>query len=92
MYMVDPSQIFIVAAITIMTVILSILGVQLIFVLRDLRVLMSRVNNIVGELEKIGLNIGHGYTEAMGFVSGVKNLFMLTDYIAEKKKKKHDKK
>ena len=90
--MVDPSQIFVVAAITIMTVLLSILGVQLIFVLRDLRILLTKVNNIIDEFEKIGFSIGHGYTEAMGFISGIKNLFMLTDYISSRKKKKNDKK
>lgn len=90
--MIDTSQILIVAAITVMTVILTVIGVQLIFVLRDVRVLLEKVNGIVAEVEKIGLNIGQGYSEVMGFVSGVKNVFLLTDYLAQKKKKKNDKK
>lgn len=82
----------IVAAITVMTVILTIVGVQLIFVLRDVRQLLSRARTVMEEVEKIGLGIGHGYSEVMGFVSGAKNLFLLTDFLANKKKKKHDKK
>jgi len=90
--MLDTSQILVVAAITIMTVTLTIIGVQLIFVLKELSVLLRRINNIVEEVEKIGFNIGHSYSEMMGFVSGVKNLFLLTDFLARKKKKKNDKK
>lgn len=90
--MVDTSQILIVAAITIMTVILTIIGVQLIFILKEVRRLLVRVDTVVSEIEKIGLGIGHGYSEISGFISGAKNIFMLTDFLASRKKKKNDKK
>ncbi len=90
--MVDTSQILIVAAITIMTVILTIIGVQLIFVLREVRRVLTRFDTVMEEVEKIGLGIGNGYSEISGFLSGAKNLFMLTDFLAARKKKKNDKK
>jgi hypothetical protein len=90
--MLDTTQILIVAAITVMTVILTIIGVQLIFVLKDVRQMLTRINAIVSEVEKIGLNIGSSYSELTGFVAGIKNIFLVTDFLANRKGKKHDKK
>ena len=90
--MVDVSQIFIIAAITVMTIILSIIGVQLIVILKDFRIILRRVNNISEQIEKIGFNIGQGYSEVIGFVSGVKKLLMVVDQLSEKKRLKHGKK
>lgn len=89
--MIETSQIFLIAAIAITSVILTIIGVQLIFVLYDLRKLLSKANAIVDELEKVGMNLNHGYSEITGFLSGIKNLFFIVDLLNKKKKKKDGK-
>ncbi len=86
--MVDTTQVLLIASITVMTVILTIIGIQLIFVLRDFRSLLTKVNNIVDELEKVGMNVGSGFSEVMGFVSSFKKLFFIVDLLAKKKKGK----
>lgn len=75
-----------------MTVILTIVGIQLIFVLKEFSKLVKRVNRITDELEKIGVNIGHGAGEIVGFISGIKNFVGIVDILAKRKEKKHDKK
>jgi len=86
--MIDTSQIILISAITIMTVILTVVGIQLIFVLKELRTLLVKTNSIIAELEKIGVNVGHGYAEILGFFSGLKKFFSLVDILAKKKEKK----
>ncbi len=77
-----------IAAITIMTVILTIVGVQLIFILKDARILLQRINSIVEEFEKIGLSMGQGYSEILHFVSGFKKVFYFMDLLSKKRKHK----
>jgi hypothetical protein len=87
--MIDTTQIILISAITVMTVILTVVGIQLIFVLKELRNFLGKANNIIAELEKIGINAGHGYSEIIGFFSGLKKLFFIVDLLAKKKAKKN---
>ncbi len=86
--MIDTTQILLISAITIMTIIFTIIGVQLIFVLKDLRVFLGKANKIVNELEKIGLGVEHGYSEFLGFFTGIKKFFSIIDLISDRKNKK----
>ena len=86
--MIDTSQILIVAAITVMTVLLTIIGIQLIFILRDVRNILKRVNGVTAELEKIGLGITGSYGEVIGFVSSIRKLFSIAEYVSDRKKSK----
>ena len=86
--MIDTTQILLISAITVMTIILTVIGVQLIFVLKDLRIFLTKANAIIGELEKVGLGVEHGWGEFMGFFTGIKKFFTIIDYISEKKNKK----
>lgn len=85
---VDITQILFTAAITVMTVILTIIGIQLITVLREVRVFLGRMNTIAEELEKIGTHFGQGYTDIIGFFAGAKNVFHILNLITKKKHKK----
>lgn len=86
-YMIDSSQIFLISAIAVSTTVLTIVGIQLIKVLIELRILLKKINSIVLELEKVGLNVGHGFGEVAGFITGMKNVFMFLDILKRKKKK-----
>ena len=90
--MVDTNQVLIVASITVMTVILAIIGIQLVFILKDVKKITRRTDSIMGRLEKIGVNIEHGYGEIAGFITGMKKLFVVAEHLSESKKKKDGKK
>lgn len=83
----DPNQIIIISATTIMTVLLTVIGVQLVFVLRDLRRFLQRANNVMDEFEKVGLSLTHGYSEVSSFVSGIGKLFQVVDLVTKTRKK-----
>lgn len=89
--MFDTTQILIVAAVTIMTVVLTIIGIQLIFILKDVRRIIHRADNLMDSLEAVGLNVSHGYGEVIGFITGVKKILNVVDYIStsEDNGKKH---
>lgn len=87
--MFDAGQILIVAAISIMTAILTIIGIQLIFILRDFRRMMTRGQSIIDGVEKFGMNMKSGSSELMGFVAGLKNVLTVIDHISESHKKKN---
>lgn len=87
--MPDAGQILIIAAITIMTTILTIIGIQLIFILRDIRRIVNRANDIMSSLEKLGMNFKSGSAELIGFIVGLKRVFTVIDHMSETKKKKN---
>ncbi len=85
---IDTTQILLISAISIMTVIFTIVGIQLIFILRDARILITKMNTIVHELNNMGVNMNNSYSEVIGFFSGVKNIFNLVDTLSKKRAKK----
>lgn len=74
--------------VTIITILLVVIGVQLFLVLRDLRRFLQRANSIVEELEKVGVNVGRGYSEITGFLSSFKTILHIIDALTKRKKKK----
>ncbi len=85
---IDTTQILLISAISIMTVIFTIVGIQLIFILRDARILITKMNTIVHELNNMGVNMNNSYSEVLGFFSGIKNIFNLVDTLSKKRAKK----
>lgn len=86
--MIDTTQILLISAITIITIILTIIGIQLIFILKDLRIFLHTVNKITHEIEKIGDGFENGYHEFIGFFVGIKKFLKIIDYVSDKKTKK----
>ncbi len=90
--MFDPGQILIVTAISIMTIILTVIGVQLIFILRDFRRIMNKANNALNALEGFGISLTSGTAELIGFVAGVKKVLSVMEHLSEREKAKNGKK
>lgn len=65
-------QIFLTLIIGIVAIILTVAGVQLIIVLQDVKILLKRINLVIGEL---------------GFFSSIKNIFSLVNFLVKKIKK-----
>lgn len=63
-------------------------GIQLIFVLREVRKTFLKVNGIIESLEKIGVSAQHSFSEITGFVSGLKAIFKVIDFVHTKKNAK----
>jgi hypothetical protein len=80
----DQTQIILNIALTLSTTFLIIIGVQLIFLLRDIRKITKKIITIIESLEKFGLSLEHGFSEILGFVAGFKTILKLTDFLKKK--------
>lgn len=81
----DSTQLLLTVVLTVTTILLIVVGIQLVFVLKELRKTLQKVNNIVDNFEKVGVSVEHGFSEIKGFVSGAKALFKVIDIIHAKK-------
>lgn len=79
----DQTQLILTLALTISSVILVIIGIQLILVLRDVRKIL-RVTAIFDALERAGLTVEHGFSEIYGFLAGFKTIFKIIDLFHKK--------
>jgi len=84
----DTTQLLLSVTLSVTTLFLIIIGIQLIFVFRELRKTMTKINAIVEGFEKIGVNVENGFNELTGFISGFKVLFKLFHILGEKKNAK----
>lgn len=81
----DQIQTVLTVALGISTVILVIIGIQLILVLRDLRQILKKLTLVFEALEKFGLSLEHGFSEIYGFLAGFKTIFKIVDLFHKKK-------
>lgn len=81
----DTTQFLLTIVLSITTVLLIIIGIQLIFVLREVRKALKKVNHIVEGVEKLGLSVEQGVGEFKGFLTGIKAISKIVDLIHAKK-------
>lgn len=80
----DQTQLILTLALTISTIILAVIGIQLILVLRDVRKILKRINVIFDALERAGLTVEHGLSEIYGFLAGFKTIFKIIELFHKK--------
>ena len=88
--MIETSQILIIAAVIIMTVLLTVISIQLVFVLRDFRRFLQKTNKIIDDVEHIGSGLTNGYAEIVGFITGIKKIADIIEFTTKKKHKDND--
>ncbi len=84
----DSTQLLLTVVLSVTTVLLVVVGIQLVFVLKEVRKTLQRINGIVDNFEKVGVSVEHGFSELSGFVAGIKTLFKVVDLIHIKKNAK----
>lgn len=84
----DTTQLLLSVTLTITTIILVIVGIQIVFVLKEVRKTLRKINSIIEGFEKIGLGFDHGLKEVVGFIMGAKTLFKIADKFHQKKNEK----
>ncbi len=84
----DPTQLLLSVVLTVTTILLIVVGIQLVFVLREIRKTLRKVNEIVDGFEKMGVSLEHSFSEMTGFLSGIKTLFKIVDLLHAKKNAK----
>lgn len=81
----DTTQLLLTVVLSVTTILLIVVGLQLIFVLRDLRKTIKKVNTIIESFEHMGETLDHSFGEMKGFLGGLKTVFKLIDIFHSKK-------
>jgi uncharacterized protein YoxC len=84
----DTTQLLLTIVLSLSTILLIIIGVQLIFVLRELRKALGNVNRIVEGFDSLGSGLHGGLSEMTGFLNGFKTLFKVIEFVVSKKDEK----
>lgn len=84
----DTTQLLLTVVLTLSTILLIVIGIQLIFVLRELRKTLHGVNRIVDGFESLGTSLDSGLAEVTGFMNGAKTLFKVLEFVTGKKNEK----
>lgn len=86
----DPTQILLIITLSVTTIFLVIVGVQVFLLLRELRDVLKRANNIVEGFERVGMGVESGFNEVVGFFSGVKSVFGILDKFKKRRDEKQE--
>lgn len=81
----DTTQLLLTVVLTITTILLVVVGIQFIFVLREVHKIVKKINGIIEGFEKVGGSVEHGFAEILGFFTGIKTMFKVVDVIHNKK-------
>lgn len=84
--MIDTVQVILISVIVLLAVLFTVLGVQVFFILRELRKTLFKTNKILDEVDALAENV----SEPISFISGL--LFSSKTLGIIKKFLKHDKK
>jgi len=83
----DTTQLLLIIVLGISCILLCIIGIQVIFVLKELRNVIKRVNNVVDGFESLGVGLDHGLSEVVGFFNGFKSIAKALEIVHQHKKK-----
>lgn len=82
----DTAQIIVVSVITVLTIVLALVGIQIIFVLQEIKRALSKVNRIVDDAQSITSKISHSTESVSGMIVGVKTALSLLGSFRKKEK------
>lgn len=84
----DSTQLLLSVVLTVTTVLLVVIGIQLVFVLKEVRKTLNKINEIISNFERMGVSLEHSFSELTGFASGFKTIFKVIDFFHAKKSSK----
>ncbi len=95
--MVDPVQIILLAVIVILSILLVVLGIQVFFILQEVRVTVKKANKILDRADSITENIEEPLSAISSLVLGIKAGSFVTvakyvkNFLGRDKEEKKDK-
>ena len=91
--MVDLTQTLLIIVITVLTILLSFIGIQVVFILREVRRSLEKVNKMLDDFGLITESIAHPIAGLGGVIDGLKSGIKTVETFGKllsKKKKKNE--
>jgi hypothetical protein len=80
----EPTQIVLIAISVVLTTLFIALGVQVWFILKEIRVSLTKVNKMLDDAGKVTGAVGEGVTNVSGLMNGIKAGMSLVTSIRKK--------
>lgn len=68
----DPTQVVIIAISIVLTSLFIALGVQVWFILKEIRISIQKVNKMLDDAGRVSGAVGEGFSNVSGLMSGIK--------------------
>lgn len=86
--MTETVQVLLIAVITVLTIILTIIGIQVVYILKEFRRMVENVNKILADAGKVSEGMSSSFAEITGVASGIRTVLGIFNLFARKGKKK----
>jgi len=83
----DTTQLLLTVVVTVLTILLSIIGVQVVFILAEFRKTIEKMNKIIDDAGQVSGGISHSVTGMTGMFEGIKTGLNLVNLFGRKKSK-----
>jgi len=83
--MSETAQIVLVSVITVLTIVLALVGLQLVFIFRSVRSTISRVNGVLDDARNVTSKFSHSTDSLSGALVGLKAVLSLISSVQHKK-------
>ena len=80
----DTAQIVIVGVITVLTLVLAVVGIQIILILQEIRKSMGKMNHIVDDVQGVTSKIASSTSSISGMVVGLRTALALLGSLKKK--------
>ncbi|MBI5356283.1 hypothetical protein HZB78_01580 [Candidatus Collierbacteria bacterium] len=84
--MINLTQVILVVVITTLTILLTFIGIQVVYILKDLRETLHKVNKIVGQAESLTTAISKPITGISSLVEGIQSSMKIAELLGYVKK------
>lgn len=88
--MTDTTQALLIGVITVLTIILTIIGVQIIYILKEFRKTVEKINKILTDAGKASEKMSNSLAEIAGITSGIKAVLGIFNLFSRRRKKKEE--
>jgi hypothetical protein len=84
--MINLTQVILVVVITTLTILLTFIGIQVVYILKDLRETLQKVNKIVGQAESLTTAIAKPITGISSLIEGIQSSLKIAELLGYVKK------
>lgn len=85
--MLDITQTLLIVVITVLTILLAVIGVQVFFILRDMRDTVQKTNKILEDTSSMTANFKRPFSSMTSLASGIKTGLEIISMLRERKEK-----
>jgi len=89
--MIDSTQVILIVVVIVLTVLLSIIGIQVFFILREVQRSIQKMNKMLDDAGTISESIAKPISSLSDSITGVSGIAGLVGWLASRKKKKKEK-